>query len=204
MSTRPTESSRRRLHLSSRLSAHALRRSATVLSVAVASVALTACGEDPDRTTAGHNAATATAGGRTAYPLTLRNCGREVVVDRAAQHAVSVNQGSTEVLLSLGLADRMVGTATWTDPVRRSLEAENAKVPRLTDNVPSFERVLETEPDIVTASFGFALNGEDPDRRERYAQLGVPTYMAPSECTDRKGVGSGVGPMSKLLRIEVI
>ena len=48
------------------------------------------------------------------YPLTIENCGRDVVVDAPPQRAVSLNQSSTEILLSLGLADRMVGTATWT------------------------------------------------------------------------------------------
>ncbi|AWK74914.1 hypothetical protein CBI38_28470 [Rhodococcus oxybenzonivorans] len=41
-----------------------------------------------------------------------------VIVDAPPQRAVSLNQGSTEILLSLGLADRMAGTATWADPIR--------------------------------------------------------------------------------------
>lgn len=71
------------------------------------------------------------------YPLTITNCGQDVVVDAPPQRAVSLNQSSTEILLSLGLADRMVGTATWTDPVRDNLASENAKVPRLADNKPA-------------------------------------------------------------------
>lgn len=167
-----------------------------VLVVAVAGLVLAGCGEQEQ--------AASSAGASGAYPVTLQNCGREVTVEAPPRRAVSVNQGSTEVLLSLGLADRMAGTATWTDPVRGNLAPANAKVERISDDAPSFERVLQQEPDLVTASFGFALNGEDPDRREKYAQLGVPTYMAPSECTDRPGGGSGDGPRSKPLRIEVI
>ena len=55
------------------------------------------------------------------YPLTIENCGREVTVDAPPQRAVSLNQSSTEILLSLGLADRMVGTATWTDGTGRTV-----------------------------------------------------------------------------------
>ncbi len=60
---------------------------------------------------------------------TVHNCGRDVVIDAPPARAVSLNQGSTEILLSLGLADRVVGTATWTDPVRADLAAANARVP---------------------------------------------------------------------------
>ena len=46
----------------------------------------------------------------THYPLTLPNCGAPVTVQAAPQRAVSLGQASTEILLSLGLAPRMVGT----------------------------------------------------------------------------------------------
>lgn len=97
------------------------------------------------------------------YPLTLQNCGRQVVIDAPPQRAVSLNQSSTEILLSLGLAHRMAGTATWTDPVRSDLAADNARVPRLAVNKPSLETVLDAGPDLVTASFGGTLGpGESP------------------------------------------
>ena len=164
----------------------------------------TGCGDDA-AAPASTAAMAADAGGRTTYPLRLADdCGRPVTIERAPRRVVSVNQGSTEVLLSLGLQDRLVGTATWTDPVRENLRAANAKVPRLADDVPSMEKVLDRQPELVTASFGFALNGEDRDRRRRYEKLGVATYMAPSECTDRDGGGSGDGPRARPLRIEVI
>ncbi|SFF60625.1 substrate-binding protein [Streptomyces mirabilis] len=70
---------------------------------------------------------------------------------------MSLNQGTTEIMLSLGLADRMAGTAIWTDPVMKGLEKANGKVPRLADDAPSFEKALDAEPDFVTASFASTL-----------------------------------------------
>lgn len=177
----------------------AVRRAALALLLAAATGALAACGDDEP-------AARGTPSGpASGHPVRLAdNCGRAVTIDRVPRRVVSVNQGSAEILLSLGLADRMVGTATWTDPVRANLAAANARVPRLADDVPSMERVLAARPDLVTASFGFALNGEDRDRRERYAKLGVATYMAPSECEDRDGGGSGDGPRDRPLQMAVI
>lgn len=137
------------------------------------------------------------------YPLTVQNCGRQVVIDAPPQRAVSLNQGSTEILLSLGLADRMVGTATWTDPVRPGLEAENARVPRLTVNKPALETVLDTEPDFVSASFGGTLGPGGVADRDQFAQLGVPTYLAPSDCEGKTSV-NGDGARSSPFSMDAV
>lgn len=145
----------------------------------------------------------ASAGGAPGYPLTVQNCGRQVVVDAPPRRAVSLNQGSTEILLSLGLADRMVGTATWTDPVRPDLAADNARVPRLAVNKPSLENVLDTEPDFVTASFGGTLGPGGVADRDQFAALGVPTYLAPSDCEGKTSV-NGDGARSTPFEMEAI
>src|SRR5689334_22629357 len=121
------------------------RQVAAVLSAASA-LFVSGCSADDPPATAGTEASNPFA-----FPMTIEICGHTVTIAAPQQRAVSLNQGSTEILLSLGLADRMVGTATWTDPVRENLAADNARVPRLADNKPSFEVVLDTEPDFVTA-----------------------------------------------------
>ena len=169
----------------------------TVTVVAAAALALAGCA---DREAA---ESTSAAGTNTAYPLTIENCGQQVTVDAPPRRAVSLNQGSTEILLSLGLADRMVGTATWTDPIRANLAADNAKVPRLDDNKPSFETVLDVEPDFVSASFGGTLGPGGVAERSGFENLGVPTYLAPSDCVGKTSV-NGDGARSTPLEIEAI
>lgn len=137
------------------------------------------------------------------YPVTVQNCGRQVVIDAPPQRAVSLNQSSTEILLSLGLADRMVGTATWTDPVRPDLAADNARVPRLAVNKPSLESVLDAEPDLVTASFGGTLGPGGVADRDQFAELGVPTYLAPSDCEGKTSV-NGDGARSAPFTMDAI
>lgn len=179
------------------------KRRSLLLVSAVAVATLTACGAS-DAPQANRTTSAAAGESRTTYPLTITdNCGVDVTIDKAPERAVSVNQGSTEILLSLGLEDRMVGTSTWTDEIRPNLAAANTKVPRLGDNAVSFERVLQEEPDLVTASFEGSLNDEDPDRRDQYAQLGVPTYVAPSHCDGRTDA-SGDGPRDHPLEMDVI
>lgn len=125
------------------------------------------------------------------YPRTIDNCGHPVTLTSAPEHAVSLNQGSTEILLSLGLGDRLAGTATWTDPVMKGLEKANASVPRLAENNPSFEKVLDAEPDFVTASFVSTLGQGGVATREQFEKLGVPTYVSPADCAAGKDNDSG-------------
>ncbi|OZE83028.1 ABC transporter substrate-binding protein [Rhodococcus sp. 15-649-1-2] len=139
------------------------------------------------------------------FPLTIENCGQEVVIDAPPQRAVSLNQGSTEILLSLGLADRMVGSATWTDPVRENLAADNERVPRLADNKPSLEVVLDAEPDFVSASFGGTLGPGGVAERGQLEQLGVPNYLSPTDCNGKtdESVNSD-GARTQPLEIESV
>lgn len=139
------------------------------------------------------------------YPRTFDNCGHKVTLKSAPKRAVSLNQGTTEMLLSLGLADRMAGTATWTDPVMKGLEKANSTVARLADNNPSFEKVLDAEPDFVTASFVSTLGRGGVATREQFEKLGVPTYVSPSDCSAGKDNDSGGdGSRSKPLTLDAV
>ena len=137
------------------------------------------------------------------FPLTVHNCGRDVVIDAPPQRAVSLNQGSTEILLSLGLADRMVGTATWTDPVRANLAEANATVPRLAVDKPALETVLDAQPDFVSASFSGTLGPGGVADRDQFEALGVPSYLAPSDCVGKVSVNSD-GVRTEPLKMDAI
>ncbi|MFI6577514.1 ABC transporter substrate-binding protein [Nocardiopsis sp. NPDC050513] len=157
------------------------------MGLSVLLAALTGCGASepvPEQ-------ATVAGEGETTYPLVVENCGQEVTFDAAPQRVVSLDQGSTEILLSLGLEDRMVGTASWTDPVRENLAEANDQVPRLAEEAPTYEVVLGTEPDFVTASFGrhFAQGGVA--ERNRFADTGIETYLSPTDCDGGTSINAG-------------
>ncbi|MFF9687872.1 ABC transporter substrate-binding protein [Streptomyces sp. NPDC014623] len=162
-------------------------------------VVLTACGggvSPPD----GETREAAAAG----FPVTLENCGRTVTVDAPPRHAVSLNQGSTEILLSLGLAGRLAGSATWTDPVMKGLEKDEATVPRIAENQPSSEKVLAEEPDFVSASFESTLGKGGVASRDRFAELGVPTYLSPADCVGKDNHGSSDGSRTEPLTMDPV
>ena len=148
---------------------------------------LTACGESESVT----ETEAVGGDGKTSYPLVIDNCGQSVTVDAPPQRVVSLDQNSTEILLSLGLEDRIVGTASWTDPVRQNLEAANAAVPRLADNAPTYEVVLNADPDFVTASFGRHFKEGGVTTRSRFAETGTETYLSPTDCDNGVSINGG-------------
>ena len=129
-----------------------------------------AAGPDPGSSAAG-------------YPVSVQNCGRTVIVNSPPKRAVSIDQPATELMLALGLADRMAGSASWSDPVHPDLAADNAKVPVLSKDHPSFERVLSEKPDFVYAAFDWSFTDEGVAPRDRFERFGVPTYQSSSECS---------------------
>ncbi|MEU6821266.1 ABC transporter substrate-binding protein [Streptomyces atriruber] len=162
-------------------------------------LALTACGDgsaQKDTRSADQNA--------DGYPVTVTSCGKDAKVGAPPRRAVSLDQGSTEILLSLGLADRMVGTGTWTDPVLKNLAKDNAKVERLADRYPSLEKVLSKEPDFVSASFLYTVGKGGVADRAKFDELGVPVYVSPTDCAGKDNDGGGDGKRVKTLTMDTV
>ncbi|GAA4192720.1 ABC transporter substrate-binding protein [Microbacterium oryzae] len=162
-------------------------------------VALTGCGASE----VVEDSADAVGQGDTRYPLVIENCGQTVEIERAPQRVVSLDQNSTEILLSLGLAGRIVGTASWTDPILPSLADENEGVPRLSDNAPTYEVVLGADPDFVTASFGRHYNEGGVVTRDRLAETSVGSYLSPTDCDNGISVNGG-GTRTEPLQVEAL
>lgn len=118
-----------------------------------------------------------------AYPVTLQNCGHSLTFTAAPQRVVSIGQASTEVLLSLGLAPKVAATALWFGPLPPALQAPAANIPRLADNAPSLEAVAATSPELVTAQYTYNIGPQgDVGTFEQFQRLGIPAYVAPSDC----------------------
>lgn len=158
----------------------------------VAALALSACGaSEPVDVAPTATGPANTSGTRAQYPLTIENCGESVTVGSAPSKVVSLDQNSTEILLSLGLADRIAGTASWTDPVLPSLAEANKGVHRLADNAPTYEVVLGTDPDFVTASFGRHFGTGGVATRARFAETKIGTYLSPTDCDNGQSINGG-------------
>lgn len=147
----------------------------------------------------------ATAQAATQYPLTITNCGQTVTFEEAPARIVSVGQGMTEILFSLGLADKIAGTAVWVGPVLKEYESVNAQIPRLADNDPSFESVVGKEPDLVAAEFEWHVGTQGSvGKREQFGSLGINTYVSPADCVAKINADGGDGVRKELFTMDLI
>lgn len=141
----------------------------------------------------------------TQYPLKLMNCGTEITIEKAPQHAVALGQNSAEILLMLGLQDRLAATAFWPTKVLPELEQANAKVEVLTVEQPTLEGILAKEPDFVAAQLPLLL-GDDSKvaKRQDFADLGIPSYLSPGVCNTRKDSGDIYGSRAELWNMDLL
>ncbi|WP_313199836.1 ABC transporter substrate-binding protein [Rhizobium sp.] len=141
----------------------------------------------------------------TSYPLTVENCGQKVTFDKAPSKIVSIGQGMTEVLYSLGLADKVAGTAVWVGPVLPQYAEANAKIKRLADNDPSFESIVGLEPDLVAAEFEWHVGPMGSvAKREQFSDIGVNTYLSPADCVAKTNLDGGDGVRKELFTMDLI
>lgn len=126
------------------------------------------------------------------FPLTLDNCGVEVSFDHAPESVATVGQSATEILYSLGLADKVIGTSVWFSDVLPEFAEVNTGIERLADNDPGFESVVARRPGLVAVQYEWHVGPQGiVATREQFADLGIPTYVLPADCTGKdNSIGS--------------
>lgn len=157
-----------------RLRGAALRTAA----VALSAIMLTAgCGSSDTA-----QDAKAAASSPKGFPVTIDNCGVKATYDRPPSRVVTIHQHPAELMLSLGLKDRMVGTAFPDSDVLPALKKDYEAVPELAAKEPSFEKILDTEPDLVYGGYGSAFDENEGRSREAFADAGIDTYLNREYC----------------------
>ncbi|WP_165367540.1 ABC transporter substrate-binding protein [Phytoactinopolyspora endophytica] len=129
-------------------------------------------------------------------PVSLDNCGVEVTADHAPQRAVTMNQSATEVMLALGLEERISGTAYLDDEILPEFADAYAGIHVLSDEYPSREALLDIEPDAVYGAYPSAFQPETAGNRSELHDVGIATYLSPSACPDK--------PSDEPLEIETV
>lgn len=117
-------------------------------------------------------------------PVTVDNCGTEVTFEAPPERVVTIKSSTTEMMLALGLADRLVATAFPDGPVPDRWAEDVADVPVLSEKVPGQEAVLEADPDLVYAGWESNLSADGAGERDQLASLGIATYVSPAACQE--------------------
>jgi iron complex transport system substrate-binding protein len=124
--------------------------------------------------------------------VTLENCGREVVIDGVPDAAIGMHPAQTELMLRLGVADRIVGQA------QASAHELPDDVAALAEDIPvigglmppSREDLLSVEPDFVYSPTTYEFNAEQGFASiEQIESAGAGVYVATGGCQDRRMTG---------------
>lgn len=123
---------------------------------------------------------------QTTYPLTIENCGVSVELAAAPSRVVTIKSTATEMLLALGLKDKIVGVGFQDGPLPDPWLEAGADLTVLSDKLPSQEVVLEVEPDFVYGGWESNFAADGAGERPTLTGLGIATYVSPAACRSIK------------------
>jgi iron complex transport system substrate-binding protein len=171
------------------------RRPRRIPLVAAAALCLTAllagCGASAPAEPSAKPAAATAAGPRTAYPVQAENCGRTVRVERAPQRIVSFFPSHTELLLRLGLKDRIAGRIrTDQSPPKPAYAAAARQVKVLAPGDIGREALLAARPDFILADGEYPFDGKKLPTIAELEKLGVPVYVDSAFCPATTGTAT--------------
>lgn len=150
----------------------------TAALTAAAATLLTGCGTAEETARDSEEKSSSAKG----FPVTVENCGTRTTYEKPPSRAVTIHQHPAELMLSLGLKDRMAGTAFPDSAVLPKLRQDFEAVPELAKKEPSFETVLNAGPDFVYGGYGSAFAKNEGRSREAFRDAGIDTYLNREYC----------------------
>lgn len=165
------------------------RRLLALAAIVALTVVAAACGSDSASSSddASTPSTTAPAAQATSYPVTITDCdGTETTYDQAPERIVTIDPSMTELLLQLGLADKIVGYTEFFAPDQQwdVTKEQMSGLNQINEDLtyPSEEAIVAEEPDFVTSVYSYAF-GDPLPTRDEWAAQGVDTYQALGECS---------------------
>ncbi|WP_295878543.1 ABC transporter substrate-binding protein [uncultured Bartonella sp.] len=141
----------------------------------------------------------------THYPLTVKNCGRTLVFNKAPERVVSVGQNTTEILYALGLSDKVKGTALWYSPVLPQFTEVNKNVKMLSHDVPSFESIIAEKPDLVASHQEWVIGpAGSAATYDQFKDFEIPVYTAPADCVGKDNLAGSDGLRTAPFTMDMI
>lgn len=100
------------------------------------------------------------------------------------RRAVSTGQFTTEILLSLGVEDQMVGTSFLDDEILPELKEKYEKIPVLSKRAPTKEQFYLVEPNFLTG-WKTIVNSKNLGPMEELEKNGVEVYLLKSQDSNK-------------------
>lgn len=142
----------------------------------VAALAVSGCSRDAG--TADHAAAQPFP-----TPVTITNCERTATFDAPPQRIVSMNDHVTEILILMGVADRIVGMGYGETPNPLPEVADRFRaIPSLARQYPTAEQIRDLEPDLVVGGMSSAFAEKEGLARDVLEAEGIGTFLFSEYC----------------------
>jgi len=122
--------------------------------------------------------------GVAAAETTVRSCDRTVTFDAPPERAISNDVNLTEMMLVLGLADRMVGytgISGW-KTLDEDMRAGVEELPELSAKYPSREVLVGAEADFLLAGWNYGLKVGGEVTPEMLEPFGIKVYELTESC----------------------
>ncbi|RZS32259.1 iron complex transport system substrate-binding protein [Herbihabitans rhizosphaerae] len=112
----------------------------------------------------------------------IENCGTSIRVEHPPARAVAADQETTEILLALGLRDRIAGTALQIGPVAPEFRADYERLRLLNPKNLTAEQLRAANPDFVASAVTSDFSRDGVGTRQELAELGVASYASAVDC----------------------
>ena len=123
--------------------------------------------------------------GVTLAETTVQSCNRTVTFDTPPERAISNDVNLTEMMLVLGLADRMVGytgISGW-KTLDEEMRAGVEELPELSAKYPSKEVLVGADADFFFAGWNYGMKVGGEVTPETLAPFGIKVYELTESCT---------------------
>ncbi|MBM7790616.1 ABC transporter substrate-binding protein [Tenggerimyces flavus] len=118
---------------------------------------------------------------------TVTNCGASLSFAQAPSRVVSTYPAMTELMIALGLTDKLAGQInTNLSPPLPEYAEEYAKVQVLAEAEPSVEVLLSARPDLILADGPYHFDGKRLPTIEDLAKRKIPVYVNQQFCEGKK------------------
>lgn len=121
--------------------------------------------------------------------------GNQFNVPKKMDRIISTAPSNTEVLVSLGLGDKIIATDTYS----KDVSGTNKDVTRIDFMNPDAETIISLKPDIIIASGQNKVDGKDPF--EAIKAAGIPVVYIPSS-NSIEGIYDDIDFLAKLTGTE--
>lgn len=117
-----------------------------------------------------------------AEPVVVTNCDRTQTFEAPPQRIVSMNDHVTEVLIEMGVGDRIVGMGYADATPLPQFADEFAQIEKLATQYPTSEQILDLNPDLVVGGMKSAFNEKEGRSRESLEENGMSTFLFSEYC----------------------